>query len=99
MEIKPYVVYDIYGGQIAAYSEIYTGAGAYSWINTIAPEDFVPSTYRLNNEEVEYLLVWKPSEFYQQNSEYFDGQEIILETEECMLIHYAGEGWMPSQQE
>lgn len=99
MGIKPYVVYDIYGGQMAAYSEIYTGVGAHSWINGISAEEFVPYTYRLNNEEVEYLLVWKQSEFYQQNQEYFNRQEIIFETEACMLVHYIGDGWMPSQQE
>jgi len=99
MGIKPYVVYDIYGGQMAAYSEIYTGVGAHSWINGISAEEFVTYTYRLNNEEVEYLLVWKQSEFYQQNQEYFNRQEIVLETEACMLVHYIGDGWMPSQQE
>lgn len=100
MGIKPYVVYDIEGGgQFAAYSYIYTGATISSWINTISAEDFIPCTYRLNNEEVEYLLVCKDSEVYQYNQEYFDRQEIVLETEECMLVHYVGTGWMPSQQE
>lgn len=99
MEIEPCVVYDIYSEQIAVYSEIYVGVEVHGWINTTAPEDFIASTYRLNNDKTEYLLVCKESMFYQQNKEYFDKQEIVLETEQSMLVHYVGEGWMPSQQE
>lgn len=100
MGIKPYVVYDIYdGGQIAAYAEIYAGITFSNSMNTISAEDFIPYTYLLNNDGVEYLLVNKNSECYQYNKEYFDSQEVVLETEENMLLHYAGDGWMPSQQE
>lgn len=97
--IEATVAYDYQGEQIAAYCAIYAGMKIDSYLNTTSAEEFIPLTYQLNNDGVQYLFVLKNSEFYKLNQEYFDRQEILLENDEGMLIHYVGDGWMPHQQE
>lgn len=97
--IRPWLVYDTEDEKIAKYYEIYAGGEPENWINKCQPEEFISRTYQLNLDEVEYLTVMKDSEMYLANQEYFDAQQVIWETERVLVIHYAGEGWMPSEQE
>lgn len=92
------LVYDMNGIEQAKYFAIYTSGDVDSWIHETLPEEFIPNTYRLNNDDVEYLAVLKNSEIYRQNKEYFDMQNIVYENEAGMLIQHAGDGWMPSEQ-
>ena len=62
------------------------------------PETFIESTYVFNNDKVNYLFVYKDSEMYKKNKEYFDSQTVLFDRELAMVVTYAGEGWMPSQQ-
>lgn len=80
------------------YYTIYTGMESYEYWDCFTPETFVPSTYILNNDEVEYIAVLKNSEMYRINKEYFDAQQIVYENDAGMILQHAGTGWMPSEQ-
>lgn len=76
----------------------FIGEESLSMVGKILPENFIPLTYQLNKDEIEYLVVLKESEMYQYNKEYFDSQDILFENEVGMVITNAGIGWMPSEQ-
>lgn len=78
---------------------VYAGLDAIKYVGTMSPEDFTTYTYIFNIDEVQYMLILKNSQMYQQNKEYFDSQIIVRETDEGMIIQHAGDGWMPSEQE
>ena len=81
------------------YYTIYTGIESYKYAEIFTPEKFIPKTYELNINEMEYITVLKDSEMYRLNQEYFDSQIILYENEAGMILQHAGTGWMPSEQE
>lgn len=97
--VKPELVWNMEQSVEAIYTKMYLGIEFSDWIQSSDSDEFIAQTYRLNNDGVEYLLVWKESEIYQGNREYFKAQEILLENEVGMLVSHAGSGWMPSEQE
>ena len=68
------------------------------YVGKFEPETFLECTYIFNNDGVEYLSVYKDSELYLQNQQYFDSQKILFENDLAMIVTFNGTGWMPSQQ-
>lgn len=88
-----------YGGQgnIDGY-RAYVGEETLKYVGQFEPGTFVECTYVFNNDDVTYLSIYKDSELYLQNQQYFDAQKILFESDLAMIITYNGSGWMPSQQ-
>ncbi|MBD5554143.1 MAG: hypothetical protein HDQ95_02005 [Roseburia sp.] len=84
--------------QKAKYYTIYTGMEVEQYWKLFEVDTFIPSTYILNNDGIEYVVVLKESKMYQENKEYFDGQKIVFENKAGMILQHAGTGWMPSEQ-
>lgn len=84
-------------GDINEYAA-YLGTDTLRYVGMFEPETFIESTYVFNNDKVNYLFVYKDSEMYKKNKEYFDSQTVLFDRELAMVVTYAGEGWMPSQQ-
>lgn len=88
-----------YGGQgdVNEY-RAYEGESTVEYVGKFEPETFLECTYIFNNDGVEYLSVYKDSELYLQNQQYFDSQKILFENDLAMIVTFNGTGWMPSQQ-
>ncbi len=76
----------------------YAGENTLKYVGQFSPETFLECTYIFENDDVEYLSVYKDSEIYLKNQQYFDSQKILFENELAIIITYNGDGWMPSQQ-
>lgn len=86
-------------GQKAKYYAIYTGVEVYDYWEEYNPENMLEKTYRLNMDEVEFVVVLKDSQMYRMNQDYFDSQVRVFENEAGMVLKHSGTGWMPSEQE
>lgn len=76
----------------------YLGTETLKYVGKFDPDTFIECTYILNNDKINYLVVYKDSKIYQENKEYFEAQEVIYDTDLAMMLTYNGDGWMPSQQ-
>ena len=77
----------------------YLGTETLKYVGKFDPDTFIECTYILNNDKVNYLLVYKDSKMYQENKNYFEAQKVIYDTDLAMMITNSGDGWMPSQQQ
>lgn len=88
-----------YGGKgdVREYSA-YVGENTLGYVGRFLPDNFLESTYVLNNENVSYVAVYMDSDIYLENKEYFDDQKTVFQNGLIKIIMHKGEGWMPSQQ-
>lgn len=75
----------------------YMGESTLQYVGQFDPETFIESTYMFNNDKVNYLALYRDSELYLENKQYFDSQKILFENDLGLIITYSGEGWMPNQ--
>lgn len=75
----------------------YAGEGTLRYVGQFEPETFIESTYILNNDNAYYLAVYKDSELYLQNEDYFNSQIKFYDNDLAIIVVPSGEGWMPGQ--
>lgn len=83
-------------GDVTEY-RAYAGEGTLRYVGQFEPETFIECTYILNNDNAYYLAVYKDSELYLQNEDYFNSQIKLYDNDLAIIIAPSGEGWMPGQ--
>lgn len=89
------VIYEegYYADNEKAYSA-YVGNDVTKYIGKITPKNFRKKLHILDEDEVQCLVVFKDSKFYEKNEAYLRSQFVAYENEAGLLVGAIGETWV-----